>query len=114
MSYSTVHVVWNRLAGPPGDVCAGEEMTGGADEVAVELPDWVDVLFVSAVALALGIAAPVAFATDGEGIGFRAADDTAEADDAWPTPDERAPFGVADDGDTWGTGVGAEALAARL
>jgi hypothetical protein len=43
--YETVRAVSKRLAGPPGDVCAGNEMTGGADMVAVALPESVGVLF---------------------------------------------------------------------
>lgn len=61
--YEIVHAVWNKFAGPPGDVCAGEEIAGGAEEVAVALPGE-DVLFAVAVALALWTALLlVAFAT---------------------------------------------------
>ena len=59
--YVTVHAVWNRFAGPPGEFCAGDEMTGGAEEVEVALAPPVDVLLlVDMVLLAVGVAVGVA------------------------------------------------------
>ena len=60
-SYDTVIAVSKRLAGPPGDVCAGDEITGGADMVAVALPETVDVPFMVPLAWPVLERVPVAF-----------------------------------------------------
>lgn len=90
-----VIVVWKRLLGPPGDVSAGEENAGGAEEVDVALPECVDVLFAVAVGVAVAfcVAELVAFA-DGEEALRAAEDDDAGVEDAWLSTDETAGFGA--------------------
>jgi hypothetical protein len=94
-AYVIVHAVWKRLLGPPGDVCAGEENAGGAEEVEVALPEWVAVLFAVAVGVAVAFCAAelVAFA-DGEEALCAAEDAGAGVEDAWPRTDETAGFGA--------------------
>ena len=60
-SYDIVITVSKRLAGPPGDVCAGDEITGGVDMVAVALPETVDVPFMVPLAWPVPERVPVAF-----------------------------------------------------
>ena len=60
-AYVTVHAVWNKFAGPPGEVWAGDEIAGGAEEVAVALPETVDVLLPVIEVFAVAAAVTVAF-----------------------------------------------------
>ena len=106
-SYDTVITVSNRLAGPPGDVCAGDEITGGADMVAVALPETVDVPFMVPLAWPVPERMPVAFPGAAVGAADLAAVPVCAAEDAATEPDvaigtgglaaDAAGFGVANE-----------------